>query len=52
MVVDTDEGAAEGEYLAKSDEDGVVYLSQWWAAEPRNEQCTPEGAHRHGGYEL
>ena len=35
FVVDADEGAAEGEYFAKSDEDGVMYLSQWWNHKPR-----------------
>ena len=35
LVVDADEGAAEGEYFAKSDEDGVMDLAQWWAEEAR-----------------
>ena len=35
LVVYTDEGAAEGEYFAKGDEDGVMYLSQWWNHKPR-----------------
>ena len=47
MVVNADEGACVGEYLAKSDEDGVMYLPQWRAAEARDQQCTPEGAHCH-----
>ena len=37
LVVDADEGAAEGEYFAKGDEDGVMDLAQWWAAEARYE---------------
>ena len=35
LVVYTDEGAAEGEYFAKGDEDGVMDLAQWWADEAR-----------------
>ena len=35
LVVYADEGAAEGEYFAKGDEDGVMYLSQWWNHKPR-----------------
>ena len=38
MIVYADEGAAEGEYLAEGDEDGVVNLPQWRAAEPRDQQ--------------
>ena len=49
VIVYADERAAEGEYLAKSDEDGVMYLPQWRAAEPRYKQCAPESAHCHGG---
>ena len=35
MVVNTDEGACEGEYLAEGDEYRVVDLSQRRATEPR-----------------
>ena len=35
LVVDADEGAAEGEYFAKSDENRVMDLCQWWADEAR-----------------
>ena len=35
MVVDADEGASEGEYLAKGDEDRVVDLSQRRTTEAR-----------------
>ena len=34
----------EGEYFAKSDEDGVMDFSQWWAEEARGEHYAPEGA--------
>ena len=37
LVVDADEGAAEGEDFAKGDEDGVMYLAQWWAEEARKQ---------------
>ena len=36
LVVDADEGAAEGEYFAEGDEDGVMDLSQWRAKEARH----------------
>ena len=35
FVVNADEGAAEGENLAKGDEDGVMDLCQWWNHKPR-----------------
>ena len=35
LVVDAYERAAEGEYLAKGDEDGVMNLAQWRANEAR-----------------
>ena len=44
MVVDADEGAGEGEDFAESDEDGVVYFTQRWAAEARDEQCASKYA--------
>jgi len=37
MVINANEGAAEGEYLAKGDENRVMYLAQWWAAEARKQ---------------
>ena len=52
LVVDADEGAAEGEYFAKGDEDGVMDLCQWWAEEARYEQCAPKRAHCNSGDEL
>ena len=52
LVVDADEGAAEGEDFAKSDEDGVMDLCQWWADEARYEQCAPKRAHCNSGDEL
>ena len=44
LIVDTDEGAAEGEYLAKSNEDGVVYLAQWWANKARHQHRASKNA--------
>ena len=38
MIVYADEGASEGEYLAKGDEDGMVDFAQWRAAETRDQQ--------------
>ena len=35
MVINTDETASEGEYLAEGDEDRVVDLRQGRATEPR-----------------
>ena len=36
MIVNADEGAAEGEYLAEGDEHAVMDLAQRWAAEARD----------------
>ena len=44
MVVDADEGAAEGEDLTKSNEDTVVDLAQGRANEARYEQYTSKPA--------
>ena len=52
VVVYADEGASEGEYLAKSDEDGEMYLAQRRAAEARDKQCAPKGAHCSSDDEL
>ena len=35
LVVDAYQGTGEGEDFAKGDEDGVMYLSQWWNHKPR-----------------
>ena len=37
LVVYAYQTPAEGEYFAKGDEDGVMNLAQWWAAEARYE---------------
>ena len=37
MVVNTDEGATEGEYLTKGDEDAVMDFANRWSAESRYE---------------
>ena len=52
FVVDAYQGTGEGEDLAKGDEDGVMYLSQWWAEEARREHYAPEGAQCNSGDEL
>ena len=52
MIVYADEGASEGEYLSEGNEDGMVYLAQWRAAEARYKQCAPESAHCSSDYEL
>ena len=44
LIVNANEGTAEGEYLSESNEYGVVYLAQWWAAEARDEQDASEDA--------
>ena len=44
MVVNSDEGAGEGEYLTKGDKHAVVYFTQRWAAEARDEQCASKYA--------
>ena len=44
LVVYPYQTPAEGEYLSESNEYGVVYLAQWWAAETRDEQDASEDA--------
>ena len=44
MVIYPYQTPAEGEYLSESNEYGVVYLAQWWAAETRDEQDASEDA--------
>ena len=44
MVVYSDEGPRECQYLAKGDKHAMVYLTQWWAAEARDEQHTAKYA--------
>ena len=52
MIVDSDEGTRESQYLAKGDEDRVVYLAQGWAEEARREHRAPENAQCQCGEEL
>ena len=52
FIVNTDQTTGEGEYFAKGDENRVMYLAQWWAAEARYEQCAPKRAHCNSGDEL
>ena len=44
FVVDADEGAREGQYLAESNENRMVYLCQRWKDKARGKHCAPEGA--------
>ena len=44
MVVYSDEWTAEGENLTKGDKHAMVYLTQRWAAEARDEQCASKYA--------
>ena len=52
MVVNADERTAEGQYLAKGDEYGVVYLAQWWAEEACGEHYAAEAAQCHSDDKL
>lgn len=52
MIVNADEGAGEGQYLAKGNEYGMVDLASRNSHEPACKQCAPEGAHCNGEYEL
>ena len=52
LVVYPYQTPAEGEYFAKGDEDGVMDLAQWWAAEARGEHHAPEGAESNGYSQL
>ena len=44
LIVNPYQTTAEGKYLAKGNEHGVVYLAQWRAAEARDEQDASEDA--------
>ena len=52
FIVNTYQGTGEGEDFAKGDEDGVMYLAQWWAEEARGEHYAPEGAQCHSKDKL
>ena len=52
LVVYPYQTPAKGEYFAKSDENRVMDLAQWWADEARGEHYAPEGAQCHSGDEL
>ena len=52
MVIDADEGASEGEYLAEGDEHRVMDLSQGRATEPRYEHYASEDAQCHCSGDL
>ena len=52
LVIYPDQRAAKGEYFAKGDEDGVMYLAQWWADEARGEHRASKDAQCHSGDEL
>ena len=52
FIVNTDQTTGEGEYFAKSDEDGVMDLAQWWADEARHQHRASKDAQCHSGDEL
>ena len=52
MIVDANEGSAEGEYLAEGDEYRVVDLSQRRATEARYEHYASEDAQCHCSGDL
>ena len=52
MIVDADEGASEGEYLAEGDEHRVVNLRQRRTTEPRYEHYASEDAQCHCSGDL
>ena len=52
LVVYADQGAAEGEYFAKGDENRVMDLAQWWADEARHQHRASKDAQCHSGDEL
>ena len=52
LVVYTDEGAAEGEYFAKGDEDRVMDLCQWRSHKSRHQHRASKDAQCHSGDEL
>ena len=52
FIVNTDQTTGEGEYFAKSDEDGVMNLAQWWAEEARHQHRASKGAEGNGYSQL
>ena len=52
LVVYPYQGTGEGEDFAKGDEDGVMYLCQWWADEARGKHYAPESAESNGYSQL
>ena len=52
FIVNNYQTPAEGEYLAKGDENRVVYLCQWWAEEARHQHRASKYAQCHSGDEL
>ena len=52
MVVDADEGASEGEYLAEGDEDRVMDLCQWRAEKACHQQEASKRAEHDCAQEL
>lgn len=52
MIVDADEGAAEGEDLAKGCEDGRVYDAGGWNDERRDDEKDAEDDEDHGEEDL
>ena len=52
FVIYTYQTPAEGQYFAKSDENRVMDLCQWWAAEARHQHRASKDAQCHSGDEL
>ena len=52
FVIDPYQTTGEGEYFAKGDENRVMYLAQWWAAEARHQHCASKDAQCSSGDEL
>ena len=52
LIVDADERAAEGEYLAEGDEDRVMDLCQWRTEKARHQQEASKRAECNCAQEL
>ena len=52
VIIYADEGAAEGKYLTKSNEDGMVNFAKRRRYKPARKQCAPESAHCSSDDEL
>ena len=52
LVINAYQAPAESQYLAEGNEDGVVDLTQRWAAKSRHQHRAPESAQCSGEYKL